>query len=191
MSSCLGGQPFPVRRIATERRGIGLMPAPALPSLATAADPSRGFGTGGSLALWVAGHDETIAGVASFSARAHFDDWAENWELLLEHVRSLGMIRSPDYPDDPETWRGEMQLFRPMNAMPKLPPRPVLIVHGADDRRVPSADARELATAARGQVDLRIVAGAGHRLRHDPRIVALLLGWLDRQTFKGARSAAM
>jgi putative redox protein len=25
------------------------------------------------------------------------------------------------------------------------------------------------------------VAGAGHRLRHDPRAVAVLIGWLDRQ----------
>jgi hypothetical protein len=25
------------------------------------------------------------------------------------------------------------------------------------------------------------VPGAGHRLRHDPRAIAVLLGWLDRQ----------
>jgi putative redox protein len=28
---------------------------------------------------------------------------------------------------------------------------------------------------------MRIIDGAGHRLRHDPRAVAVLLGWLDRQ----------
>ncbi|MDX6234670.1 MAG: hypothetical protein QOH68_3788, partial [Nocardioidaceae bacterium] len=27
----------------------------------------------------------------------------------------------------------------------------------------------------------RLVNGAGHRLRHDPRAIAILLGWLDRQ----------
>ena len=30
-------------------------------------------------------------------------------------------------------------------------------------------------------VDLRLIHGAGHRLRHDPRAVAFLLGWMDRQ----------
>ena len=30
-------------------------------------------------------------------------------------------------------------------------------------------------------VDLRIVQNGGHRLRHDPRAIAMLLGWLDRQ----------
>jgi hypothetical protein len=28
---------------------------------------------------------------------------------------------------------------------------------------------------------LRIVQNGAHRLRHDPRALALLLGWLDRQ----------
>jgi putative redox protein len=45
---------------------------------------------------------------------------------------------------------------------------------------VPVFDARVLADA-HGAADLRIIEGAGHRLRHDPRAVATLLGWLDRQ----------
>jgi putative redox protein len=45
---------------------------------------------------------------------------------------------------------------------------------------------------AHGEADLRFIAGAGHRLRHDPRAVAVLLGWLDRQKHRapaGRRSA--
>ena len=38
-----------------------------------------------------------------------------------------------------------------------------------------------LLAEAHGAAELRIVAGAGHRLRHDPRAVAILLGWLDRE----------
>jgi len=45
---------------------------------------------------------------------------------------------------------------------------------------VPSLDARAIADA-HGTAELRIIDGAGHHLRHDPRAVALLLGWLDRQ----------
>jgi putative redox protein len=54
------------------------------------------------------------------------------------------------------------------------------VIHGADDDVVPEADARQFARA-HGEADLRLLGGAGHRLRHDPRAVALLLGWLDRQ----------
>ena len=53
-------------------------------------------------------------------------------------------------------------------------------MHGGDDESVPTADARRLADA-HGNAELRVIEGAGHRLRHDPRAVALLLGWLDRQ----------
>ncbi len=140
-----------------------------------------GFGTGASIGLHTAGTDPEIRGVASFSARAHFDDWAANWERLLEHCRTFGMIRDLDFPDDPETWRGEMQLIRPIDVVKNIPPRSAMLVHGADDQRVPVSDARDLASAMNFDVDLRIIHGADHRLRHDPRIVALLLGWLDRQ----------
>lgn len=140
-----------------------------------------GFGVGGALALWVAAGDPAIRGVGSFSARAHFDDWAAHWEQMLRHVRGFGMIRSPEFPPDQAAWAADFRRIRPLDAMPALPPRPVMIVHGAQDERVPPGDARALAEAAGGQVDLRMIHGAGHRLRHDPRIVALLLGWLDRQ----------
>jgi putative redox protein len=54
-------------------------------------------------------------------------------------------------------------------------------MHGSDDPTVPVSDARALADAADGQCDLRVIAGAGHRLRHDPRAVAALMGWMERQ----------
>jgi putative redox protein len=56
----------------------------------------------------------------------------------------------------------------------------MLVIHGDDDESVPVSDARQLAQA-HGSAELRILAGGGHRLRHDPRAIAILLGWLDRQ----------
>jgi putative redox protein len=61
-----------------------------------------------------------------------------------------------------------------------VPPRPLLIVHGGDDAVVPVVEARALDDAADGRGELRVLSGAGHRLRHDPRAVAVLLGWLER-----------
>ncbi|MEA3018982.1 MAG: hypothetical protein QOI47_506, partial [Actinomycetota bacterium] len=34
--------------------------------------------------------------------------------------------------------------------------------------------------------ELRIIQSAGHRLRHDPRAIAVLLGWLERQAAAAA-----
>ena len=44
---------------------------------------------------------------------------------------------------------------------------------------VPVSYARALADA--GVADLRVITGAGHRLRHDPRVVAVLIGWMEMQ----------
>ena len=63
----------------------------------------------------------------------------------------------------------------------RLDGRPLLVLHGIDDPDVPVDDARALADAGAPLCELRLVQGAGHRLRHDPRAIATLLGWLDRQ----------
>ena len=59
--------------------------------------------------------------------------------------------------------------------------RALLLLHGADDQAVPVLDARAVADA-HGEAELRLIDNAGHNLRHDPRAVAILIGWLDRTT---------
>ncbi|HZD66562.1 MAG TPA: alpha/beta fold hydrolase [Acidimicrobiales bacterium] len=139
-----------------------------------------GFSAGGSLAICAAGEDERVSGAASLGAPADFGDWAADPTALADEARRLGLIRSPDFPPDPPSWARELRELRPLALAGKIPPRPLLIVHGADDDVVPPADARALVDAAQGQADLRMLAGAGHRLRHDPRAIAVLLGWLER-----------
>ena len=139
-----------------------------------------GFSTGGSLALCAAGEDERVHGVASLAAPAELDAWAADPDLLLAHAREIGVIRAAAFPPDAVAWARELRETRPLDLVGKIPPRPLLLVHGLDDDVVPPAHARELADAADGRADLRLLPGAGHRLRHDPRAVAVLLGWLSR-----------
>ncbi len=54
-------------------------------------------------------------------------------------------------------------------------------MHGSDDPDVPLASARALADAATGPSELHVVLGGGHWLRADPRVLALLVGWLERR----------
>ena len=62
----------------------------------------------------------------------------------------------------------------------QVAPRPLLVLHGSDDESVPLFDARVLSDG-HGAAELRIISGAAHDLRNDPRAVAILLGWLDRE----------
>lgn len=139
-----------------------------------------GASTGGSLAICAAAEDARVKGVAALSARADFDDWAAHPRRFLEHARDIGVIRSATFPADTDAWIRELKETRPLVLAEKLAPRPLLLVQGSDDDLVPSLDARALADC-HGHAELRIIQGAGHRLRHDPRAVAVLLGWMDRQ----------
>jgi alpha/beta superfamily hydrolase len=139
-----------------------------------------GASTGGALAICVAGEDRRVRGVAALSARADFADWAAHPRRFLQHARDVGVVRDPAFPEDLEAWALELKQVRPLSTVAALAPRPLLLVQGADDDVVPVLDARALAEA-HGTADLRVLSGAGHALRHDPRAVALLLGWLERQ----------
>jgi putative redox protein len=139
-----------------------------------------GFGTGGALAICAAAEDPEVRGVAALGAPADFDDWATHPRRLLEHARDAGMIDDPLFPPSVEAWGRELRELRPVACAAQVAPRPLLVVHGSDDDLVPAFDGRVLVDA-HGQAELRIISGAGHRLRHDPRAVAVLLGWLGRQ----------
>ena len=141
-----------------------------------------GSSTGGSLALCQAAADPRVRGVAALAAPATFDVWAAHPRQFLDHARQIGVITDPAYPPDVDAWGRELADIRPLDVVSQIPPRSILLMHGTDDDAVPEQDARTLATAAGGAVELRLVPGAGHRLRHDPRAVAYLLGWMERQT---------
>ena len=79
------------------------------------------------------------------------------------------------------SWGRELAALDAVVAARKLGDRPLLVLHGADDSDVPLDEARALVEAGGERAELCVVQGAGHRLRHDPRAIATLLGWLDRQ----------
>ncbi|MCX7621013.1 MAG: alpha/beta fold hydrolase [Acidimicrobiales bacterium] len=139
-----------------------------------------GFGTGGALAICAAALDSEIRGVAAIAAPADFDDWATHPRRLLQHARDMGIISSESFPPSFEQWARELKEIRAIACVQQMEDRPLLVMHGSEDEAVPVFDARVIADA-HGLADLRIIEGGAHQLRHDPRAVATLLGWLDRQ----------
>jgi uncharacterized protein len=148
-----------------------------------------GFGTGGALSVCAAAREARVQGVAALGAPADFDDWASHPRRLLEHARDVGLMRAATAPPDFDAWARELRELRAVACAPELYPRHFLVVHGSEDDLVPVFDARVLGDA-HGAAQLRIIEGAGHRLRHDPRAVAVLLGWLDRQRLERGRADA-
>jgi uncharacterized protein len=140
-----------------------------------------GFGFGGVLALHLAAGDERVAGVACLGTPAGLGPLAGDAEYLLARCRQTGVITTPGFPASVDTWAKELSVLHPMEDAAQLLGRPLLMVHGSDDPEVPLADARALAEAATGPSELHTVLGAGHWLRADPRVIAILVGWLERR----------
>jgi putative redox protein len=147
-----------------------------------------GFGTGGGLCIAAAARRPSVVGVAVLGAPADYSDWASHPRRLLQHARETGAITDPAFPPALDVWTRQLRDIKPVDDAATMAPRALLILHGYDDESVPSFDARVLADS-HGSAELRIIAGAAHDLRHDPRAVAILLGWLDRQRH-GFRSPA-
>jgi putative redox protein len=139
-----------------------------------------GFGFGGSLALAIAARDERVRGVATFAAPAHLEYWCSSADEFHHAVQVAGVVGDEKDLLAPEALREDVLAIDPLGSIAQIPPRRLLIGHGADDLEVPVGDARDLLASAEGRGELRIIQGAGHQLRADPRMVATLLGWLDR-----------
>lgn len=139
-----------------------------------------GFGTGGALAVYVGAEDPDVGGVAALAAPADFDDWAGNPKRLFEHAREVGITSAVLHGGAIDGWSRELRSVKAVDSARHLAPRSLLVLHGSDDDLVPAFDARVIADA-HTQAELRLLDGAGHRLRHDPRAMSILLGWLDRQ----------
>jgi len=142
---------------------------------------TAGFGHGGTFAVCEAADDPLVRGVASIAAPSTLRDWAQDPGRMLVHTRSMGMIRTPGFPQDATGWVRDIGRIDAVAAAARLDGRPLLVLHGMDDAEVAEADARAMVDAAGPGAELRLVHGAGHRLRHDPRAIATLLGWLSRQ----------
>ena len=140
-----------------------------------------GFGFGGVLALHLAASEESVVGVGCLGTPAEVAELTGGAEALLERCRRTGVIRTPGFPASVEAWDKELSVMHPAEDAALLNGRPLLLVHGSDDPDVALSSARALADAATGPSELHVVLGGGHWLRADPRVLALLVGWLERR----------
>jgi len=130
---------------------------------------------------WQVVTEETVAGVGCLGTPAEVAELTGGAEALLARCRRTGVIRTPGFPASVEAWDKELSVMHPAEDAALLNGRPLLLVHGSDDPDVALSSARALAEAATGPSELHVVLGGGHWLRADPRVLALLVGWLERR----------
>ena len=140
-----------------------------------------GFRLGGTLAITAAAADPAVRAIATFSAPVSLQSWVPDSARFADYCRRVGVIHDPGFPTDVAAWGRSIADLDVESAAAAVAPRPWLLVHGSDDDVVSIDHARRLAAASAGNAQFRVIEHGAHRLRHDPRAIAMLLGWLDRQ----------
>ena len=144
-----------------------------------------GFSGGAAVSIYVAGRHKEVAGVVSCASPAEFRDLstAKGLEDFLTHARDTGIVKSPDFPRSMEAWKNSFKTVRPIDWIDRIPPRPLLLVHGTRDDVVPFRQAHRLHGKVKGKAELFIIEGAGHRLRVEEKAMEKASKWLKNIAF--------
>ncbi len=151
-----------------------------------AIDDSRvaaiGFSAGAAVAIYVAAEDKRIAAVAACAAPADFSSIYAPAHApgSLAYFRQIGIIRETDFPASLEDWLNGFRRVNALHSVAGIAPRPLLLVHGSQDKVVTPENSQRLYSAAGEPKELVILEGAEHRLRLHEGAVKALLEWLTR-----------
>jgi putative redox protein len=158
-------------------------------------DPKRiflmGFSGGAAVSIYVAAHRKEVAALISCASPAEFRDLITGKGLddFLVHARDAGIIKDPAFPPSRENWKKSFQTVRPVDWIDKIPPRPLLIIHGTEDEVVDVSHAQRLYRKVKGRAEIFLIEGGEHRLRIDERAMEKALEWLKKIAISGKQSA--
>lgn len=120
-----------------------------------------GFSMGAAVALLAAARDPSIMALVADSS------FSSATELLTERLHKI--LHVPAQPLVAVTttlveqrYGYRLDQVRPIDAMPHIAPRPVLIIHGAEDSTIPAAHAQRLFAAARQPKELWVYDSVEH-----------------------------
>jgi putative redox protein len=144
-----------------------------------------GFSGGAAVSIYVAAHRKDVAALVSCASPAEFCDLTTPKGLgdFLVHAREVGIIRDPAFPPSLEDWKKSFQIVKPSNWIDRIPPRPILIIHGTKDEVVNVSHAHRLFRRVEGKAEIFFVEGGEHRLRVDERAMKMALKWLKKIAF--------
>jgi fermentation-respiration switch protein FrsA (DUF1100 family) len=134
----------------------------------------RGSSMGGYLAIHAAATEDAVAGAIAICPATE--------DGLRAGLRSGRLSMRADV-EALTAWLGEHDL---RDAVPRIAPKPLFLLHARGDEEVPSEWSEELYARAGEPRRIVVVPGGHHRsAQHDPELQATTLRWLDRELGRG------
>jgi fermentation-respiration switch protein FrsA (DUF1100 family) len=147
-----GGNPAAIQRLVTGtvvdlRRAIDYLSS--LPEC-RARIAYAGFSFGGTIGSILAGRDRRVEATVIMSV-------PPTWRDMVR----IGAVLVPDVKRDPERIVRRLSPYDPVKWIPRIAPRPVMLLHGKNDRIVPIEEGRQTLAAAR-EPAVKLVYAGGH-----------------------------
>ncbi|NWF53274.1 MAG: alpha/beta fold hydrolase [Syntrophaceae bacterium] len=141
-----------------------------------------GFSGGAAVSIYVAARHREVSAVISCASPADFRDLstAKGLEDFLTHAREVGIVKSAGFPQSMEGWKKSFKTVKPIDWIDRIPPRPLLLIHGTRDDVVGIRHAHRLYEKVKGKAELVVIEGAGHRLRVEEKAMEKALDWLKQ-----------
>lgn len=142
-----------------------------------------GFSGGAAVSVYVAAHDPRVSSVVTCACPADFRSLRQQETPLdaIQRLRLIGAIRDKDFPPSTKEWQKGFEIIAPIKWIDKLSPRPLLLVHGDADELVPLEHAQRLYYKAKEPKELKIIAGARHKMRLEQTAMDYVLDWLKER----------
>lgn len=153
----------------------------SLPEVDRARLSLLGFSGGAAVSVYVAAKDDRISAIVTCACPAEFTflNKADSHSSLIEHFRSIGIFRDRDYPPSLEDWLNNFRVVSPIEYIADIAPRPLLLIHGDRDETVDVSHAYRLYERAGEPRQIKIIYGAGHRLRQNEKAMDAVINWLE------------
>jgi fermentation-respiration switch protein FrsA (DUF1100 family) len=119
-----------------------------------------GFSLGAVTALLAAGEDKDIDAVVSYSAYADLNDIME--PEFAKRTKAPKIFLHPILFMIKIMYGVDFTAIRPVEAVPKIAPRPIFFIHGETDDMIPVSHAERLYQAAANPADELWVVPGGH-----------------------------
>lgn len=140
-----------------------------------------GYDFAANVCLYVASKSSYVRGVATVSPLLSLDAYVENPEKLQRNLQEVG-IRVPRKGSDISTWSDQLSELQLSRLSEGLGSKQWLVVHGRDDEIVPESELKEFLALHGSLAETHFISAGDHQLVTDPRMMAILLGWMERNS---------
>ncbi len=132
-----------------------------------------------SISLYVASKSDLVRGVATLAPVFDLSAFVSDPHLLAERARGAG-VAIPSKSSEIDAWSSELIELDPAKSAEAIGSKQWLVIHGRDDEVVSDADLKEFLIVSGITAEAHTLTAGDHQLVTDPRMMAILLGWMER-----------